>query len=258
MLSHISHRIDDVNAIRTRCCRLSEEPESSSLLATEPQAHQRCHLPSWPRGQAANFSGFAKASNLPDAVTITLQPPFPLVFPVGPGFHWSDDLQVDASSGSIDQDSPLTMSTSMIVSVITEVLIKQHHFSLPAIHLFGFGQGGSLALSVPLSQNLSTLSSLGGAISIGGALPLSANHVNNKKSRTPVCLLGGSRGAFAMDKQSPVKRLRNVYEFVEYHQWKKADDSMPKNRDEVLPMMQFFARRLRDRRGVPDDFVEIG
>ena len=144
----------------------------------------------------------------------------------------------------------------MIVSVITEVLIKQHHFSLPAIHLFGFGQGGSLGLSVPLSQNLSSLSSLEGAISVGGALPLSANHLTNKKSRTPVCLLGGSRGAFATDEQSPVKRLRNVYEFVEYHQWKKADDSMPKDRDEVLPMVQFFARRLRDRRGVPDGFVD--
>lgn len=206
---------------------------------------------------SANFSGFAKALNLPDAVTITLQPPFPLPFPVGSGFHWSDDLQVDTSSGSIDKDSPLTRSTSMMVSAILEVLIKKHHFSPPAIHLFGFGQGGSLALSVPLHDSLSGIDSLGGVISIGGSLPISGSHVTRKKTRTPVCLLGGSRGAFARDEQSPVKRLRSVYEFVEYHEWKKADDSMPKNRDEALPMMQFFARRLRDRRGVPDDFVEV-
>ena len=207
---------------------------------------------------AINFSGFPKALNLPDAATVTLQPPFPLPFPVGPGFHWSDDLQVDASSGSMDQDSPLQRSTSMIVSVITEVLIKKHHFSPPAIHLFGFGQGGSLALSVPLHDHISGLQSLGGVISMGGSLPLSTDHATKEKSRTPVCLLGGSRGVFARAEQSPVKRLRSLYEFVEYHEWKKADDSMPKNRDEVLPMMQFFARRLRDRRGVPDDFVEVG
>lgn len=206
---------------------------------------------------AANFSSFAKALKLPDAVTVTLQPPFPLPFPVGPGFHWSDDLQVDTSSGAIDQDSLLTRSTSMLVSVITEVLIKNHHFSPPAIHLFGFGQGGSLALSVPLHDHISGLGSLGGVISIGGSLPLSTHHATKKKSRTPVCLLGGSRGVLAKHEQSPLKRMRSVYEFVEYHEWKKADDSMPKNRDEVSPIMQFFARRLRDRRGVPDDFIEV-
>ncbi len=205
-----------------------------------------------------NFSSFAKALNLPDAVTISLQPPFPLPFPVGPGFHWSDDLRVETSSGAIDEDSPLTRSTDMIARVVSEVLIKEHHFSPPAIHLLGFRQGGCLALSVPLHDALSGIQSLGGVVSIGGCLPLSTNHATTQKSRTPVCLLGASRGVFSKDEQSSVKRVRSLYEFAEYHEWKKVDDSMPKNREEVLPLMQFFARRLRDRRGVPDDFIEVG
>ena len=207
---------------------------------------------------SANFSGFAKALNLPDAVTITLQPLFPLAFPVGPGFHWSDDLQVDTSSGAIDQESPLQKSTDMIADIISKVLIEKHNFTPPAIHLFGFGQGGSVALAVALHESLAELSPLGGVISLGGPLPLAVSHTRNIRCRTPVCLLGGSRGAFQRNEQSGVNRLSNLYEFVECHEWKKWDDSMPKSRDEAMPMMQFFARTLRDRRGVPDDFVEIG
>jgi predicted esterase len=205
-----------------------------------------------------NFAKFAKALNLPDAVTITLQPPFPLPFPVGPGFHWSDDLQVDSSSGEINEHSPLAKSSSSIAAVITDVLIKKHHFTPASVHLFGYGQGGSLALSVPLHESLAYTPSLGGVTSIGGPLPISLSHGRDTKSRTPVCLLGGRRGKLAQNDQSPVKRMKILFEFVEYAEWKKAEDSMPKKREEALPMMQFFARRLKSRRGVPDEFVEIG
>lgn len=46
-------------------------------------------------------------------------------------------------------------------------------------------------------------------------------------------------------------------EHVEYHQWKKADDSIPQNREEAMPMMQFFARRLRSQKGVPEGSLEL-
>ncbi len=205
-----------------------------------------------------NFSNFAKALNLPQAVTITFQAPFPLPFPIGPGYQWSDDPQFDTSAGTLDSDSPLVKATNIIVDAIVNVLMKKCHFSPGAIHLFGFGQGGSLALSIPLHESMTKLPALGGVISIGGPLPLSADHAINTKSRTPICLLGGRKGAFMKDSQSPIKRLKTLYEIVEFHEWKKVADSMPKNREEALPMMQFFGRRLRDRRGIPDDFVEIG
>jgi hypothetical protein len=32
---------------------------------------------------------------------------------------------------------------------------------------------------------------------------------------------------------------------------------MPKNREEALPMMHFFARRLRSQKGVPEGSVEL-
>lgn len=205
---------------------------------------------------SANFSAFAKALNLPDSVAVTLQGPFPLPSPFGPGNQWSEDVQIDTSTGMFDHDSPLNASTLKAVEVITS-LIDKHDFDPSHIHLFGFGQGGSLALSVGIQDDIRKRSSLGGITSIGGALPLSVNDTTSAKSRTPVMLLGGTRGALIKDEQSPLKRIRSAFEFVEYHQWKKSNDSLPKNRDEAMPMMQFLARRLKSRRGVPEGATEI-
>ncbi|OAP61473.1 hypothetical protein AYL99_03676 [Fonsecaea erecta] len=208
---------------------------------------------------SANFSSFSRALNLPDALAITINPPFPLPFPLGPGDQWSEDLHVDTTTGELDSDSPLTKSVELVAQeVISRVLVDKFRYRPDHIHLFGFGQGGSVALTVPLHPSISSLPSLGGVISVGGALPLSAPLTSTKsQNKTPVLLLSGSKSPLAAVGSSPLNRIKATYEFVTYHQWKKADDSLPKNRDEALPMMQFWARRLRSRRGVPDDAIEI-
>ena len=208
---------------------------------------------------AGSFASFPRALNLPDTLTITLNPPFPLPFPLGPGDQWSEDLQVDTSTGNLDADSPLTKATELIaIDVVEKVLIERFKFRPDHIHFFGFGQGGSVAMSAPLHSSLSSFS-LGSVISIGGSLPLSTAlpSEGSSKSRTPILLLSGSNSSLASPGSSPLKRAKDAYEFLTYHRWKKADDSMPKNRDEVLPMMQFWAQNLKSRRGVPDDAVEI-
>jgi predicted esterase len=208
---------------------------------------------------AGNFASFPRAVNLPDVLAITLNPPMPLPFPLGPGQHWSDDLQVDSGSGAFDPDSPLTKAAELVAQdVIKNVLIDKFKFRADHIHLFGLGQGGSTGLSAGLHPTLSSVS-LGGIVSIGGAIPLSSPtpKTSQRTSKTPVLLLSGSRSPLASVDSSPLKRVKSAYEYVTYHQWKKGDDSMPKNRDEVMPMMQFWARTLKSRRGVPDDAIEL-
>lgn len=95
-------------------------------------------------------------------------------------------------------------------------------------------------------------------MSIGGGIPSSARLVSGSKSKTPVLLLGGSRGVFSSSGATAVKSVEGTFHSVEYHQWRKMDDGMPKNREEALPMMKFFARRLLSRKGVPEGAVEIG
>jgi predicted esterase len=204
-----------------------------------------------------NFSNFAKALNLPDAVTITLQPICPIPLGLVPGFQWSEDIQVDTSTGSLDPDSPLNKASDLVSGLISQTLVQKHNFTPAAVHIFGYGQGGSLALTAVLHPSLAGLGSIGSVISIGGALPLAVNHTSNVKSRTPILLLGGRNGDFAKNDRSAVKRLKTLCEFVQYHEWKKSESTMPVNREEAMPMMQFLAMRLRNRRGVPDDFIEV-
>ncbi len=199
-----------------------------------------------------NFSSFARALNLLETLCITFQGPTPLPLPLPEGFHWGDDLIVDQDSGDLDPDAGFSKAAPLLVDeVIKNVLISKCGFKAREILLFGFGQGGMAALAVARHFD----GDLGGVIAIGVPVPSSSMLVNGPKIKTPVLLLGGSKGTISEDS---VKRTRGTFEYVEHHQWKKADDSMPKNREEALPMMQFLARRLRSQRGVPGGSVEIG
>ena len=199
-----------------------------------------------------NFSSFARALNLPETVCITLQGPTPLPLPLPEGFHWGDDLIVDHGSGDLDPDAGFNKSAELVAQgVIEKVLISRCGFQRREITLFGFGQGGMAALAIAKACE----GELAGVISIGGRLPFSSTLVNGPQIKTPVLLLGGSRGLMAS--QDVVKTTSGTFEYVEYHQWKKADDSMPRNREEALPIMRFFSRRLRSQKGVPEGSVEL-
>jgi hypothetical protein len=97
----------------------------------------------------------------------------------------------------------------------------------------------------------------GGVVSIGSGLPASLTREEGKvKVRTPVLVCGGSRSRQVT--RSTVDRLKEVFSDVEYVKWEKADDGIMRNTEETLPVMKFFARRLRSRAGVPDGALEIG
>ena len=135
--------------------------------------------------------------------------------------------------------------------VIKNVVIGKCGFKAREILLFGFGQGGMAALATAKAFD----GELGGVISIGGPIPSSSMLINGPTTKTPVLLLGGTRGAMT---SGSVTSTKGTFDYVENHQWKKSDDGMPKNREEALPMMQFFARRLHSQNGVPEGSVEIG
>lgn len=101
---------------------------------------------------------------------------------------------------------------------------------------------------------------LGGVVAVGGVLPLSAigGYGAGGKSGSPVLITGG-QGAESAIKDAGVRRTKEEFQYVEVVRWAgRGGDGMPQNRDEMLPIMQFFARRLRSRSGVPEGSVEIG
>lgn len=97
---------------------------------------------------------------------------------------------------------------------------------------------------------------LGGIISIGAPLPSDAPASLDPKCRTPVLVCAGTDNSSVTP--SAEDKLKHVFEFVEVKRYRKAGDSMPASRDEMLPIMQFFSRRLRSTKGVPAGSVEVG
>ncbi|KAI5302719.1 hypothetical protein KEM56_000416 [Ascosphaera pollenicola] len=233
------------------------------------------------------YASFASAMNLPETTCVLIRGPVAMPFDL-PGYHWGDDLLLDSNTGLPDADPGFEKSTATIAQgVIIDTLVKKLGYKLREILLFGFGQGGSVACSVALeverrvalmskgsqasSENSPSIDTgaipmqrepeLGGVISIGAVLPLSASRPNSPlsgKAKTAILLVGGSGSDSALADTSGVKRTEEAFCAVQVVRWtNRKGDGMPRNREEMLPIMQFFGRRLRSKQGVPEGSVEI-
>lgn len=171
-------------------------------------------------------------------------------------------------------DSGFGRATRLIVEdVVRGVLVRKCGYRLREVLVLGFGQGGMVGLvaarelgKVPRvssaeeegergeERKKEDAGELAGVISIGAPYPLSGS-TTGPKNRTPVLLVASRDSAAVTD--SAIQRTRNGFEFVELHRWVRKGDGMPRSREEMMPVMQFFARRLRSRQGVPEDAVEI-
>lgn len=229
---------------------------------------------------ASNFSNFARNLNLPDSLSITVSPPFPLPDFLGApnGRSWCrpENLQVDSSTGDLEvSDGGLTEAVNMIAIAIVRQLIQVNGWDVKRIHLVGSGIGGNVALLVGLDvqklldgkSDTARQCDLGGIMSLGGVLPIEVSRLDTtgdtkaSKNATPIVLIGGSEGVIyggGLAESSAVKRLKDHFESVEFVKWRRKNDGMPANRDEVLPMMKFWGRTLASRRGIPAGAVEVG
>ncbi|KAF2685233.1 alpha/beta-hydrolase [Lentithecium fluviatile CBS 122367] len=201
----------------------------------------------------ASFTKLGQQLNLPETACIAVQAPSPLPFDLG-GFHWGDDMIFDQKTGEMDMDTGFKAATVLILgAVIKEGLIGKCGYKAREIIIFGYAQGGMVGLQAAAEHEGEEL---GGVISIGGPLSLSVPlKALGKKSRTPVLVCKASKGSALTD--GAISRLKDAFEFLEIKEWRKNGDGMPSNRDEMMPIMRFFARRLRSTRGVPTGSVEL-
>ncbi|KAL8831112.1 MAG: hypothetical protein Q9170_005437 [Blastenia crenularia] len=201
-----------------------------------------------------SFSHLAVHLSLPETACVSLQGPTPLPFDLG-GFHWGDDITFNQSIGTMDYDTGFEKSSKLVrEEVIEKAILQKCGYKPGNVLLLGFGQGGMAAFAAALAFK----TELGGIVSIGGPLPSStkSNGVAASKNNTPVIVLGGSSPSLIT--QSALSDLKQAFQLIEYVKWPRPRDVMPGNRDEMLPIMKFFARRLQSRNGVPDDAVEVG
>ncbi|KAK7555218.1 phospholipase/Carboxylesterase superfamily protein [Phyllosticta paracitricarpa] len=213
------------------------------------------------------FANFARQLNLPETACIAVRGPKPLPFDL-PGFHWGDDITVDSSTGALDPDAPAFSATLRLVldDVLRGVLLAPEKcgYRPRSVVLFGYAQGAMAALHVAVefanscsSSSSSADAELGGVVAVGGGLPSCSPLLPvDAKARTPVLVCKAARNSAVSPAQ--LQRVRDAFDPVEVREWNRpGGDGMPRNRDEMLPIMQFFARRLRSVRGVPAGAVEL-
>lgn len=84
--------------------------------------------------------------NLPETTCISIRGPKALLDLEGA--HWGDDIIFDNTTGGLDADAGVKESTELLKIIITEVLVAKCGYKPREIMLFGFGQGGMVALSI--------------------------------------------------------------------------------------------------------------
>jgi hypothetical protein len=212
----------------------------------------------------APLTQFAAAMNLPGVLCITVRGVSPLPSallgfdaedapPGAAHFHWGDDLKIDPSSEELDPDPGFNAArTAILDRLVRDTLVGRCGWSTKDVMLFGFGQGGSLALGLASSMRLgkkveevtsddataTEAETFKGVVSIGGPLPRSMVPSLSARRKAETKVL-----AVQME-DDDAEFVKEEFEDVRVVKWKRKDVAMPQNRDEMLPIMQFFASRL--------------
>ncbi|KAG5925212.1 hypothetical protein E4U42_004445 [Claviceps africana] len=201
----------------------------------------------------APFSAFARNMSLPGVLCLSVRGPS-LLPPsllddedTRGGYHWGDDVQLDSSTGEIDPDPGFSRAERLIMDgLVRGVLVGECGWDMCDVLVFGFGQGGSLALGMGVGlpagdSGRDARDVFKGIVSVGGPLPrsmLRRGGAASEKSRTHVllCQVGG---------EEEVDVVRREFANVSVVRWRREGVSMPRDRDEMFPLMKFFAERLR-------------
>ncbi|KAK2603712.1 hypothetical protein QQS21_004088 [Conoideocrella luteorostrata] len=247
-------------------------PTQTDFSSLPPMLHTALHFPQPPESTTAllilfhglgdseaPFATFARSMSLPGVLAISVRGTSPLPqslldSPI-PGdqvhCHWGDDIVLDERTGELDPDPGFAKASRLVMEkLVGEVLIDRCGWEMEDILFFGFGQGGSLGLGlgarlgservVDVSGGASEQAqTFKGVVSVGGGLPLSmvSSRSGRERRDTHVLLCQVDE-----DKEEAVKR---EFKNVSVVRWKRKEVAMPRDRDEMFPIMKFFADRLK-------------
>jgi hypothetical protein len=167
-------------------------------------------------------------------------------------------------------DRPDPSPALELLSKVINILITKFSWATAQIHIFGFAQGGSVALefllkdwkkelsamskALPANDNTSATTAprhFGSVVSVSG--PFLSYPTVSAKCPTPVFLFHRSPPAETALPAGALGDFNKAFEAAE--EVCLGGDGMPRNRDEWYPIMKFWSEKLKKRQA--DGLYEV-
>lgn len=160
---------------------------------------------------------------------------------------------MDPATGELDEDPGFEKASGLVMEkLVKETLVEKCGWEWGDVMFFGFGQGGSLALGIAAklsagervtdvtqgSTKSKSARACKGALSIGGPLPHSMVSTISSRQKSSTSVL------ICQFQSEQVDAAKQEFADVRVVNWKRKDVGMPKDKDEIFPLMKFFADRL--------------
>ena len=152
--------------------------------------------------------------------------------PENSGYHWAD------ANGDVDEGF-INTSRVILEDIIQDVLLAKCRFHPREIVILGHGQGGMAALAATACWNCIEF---GGVVSLGGPMPAHVQVPSNIKAKTPVLIYGGARGDIAL---AALQQILENFSCTDHYDPPSGHDTIPLSEEEIAPLLEFFAHRLR-------------
>lgn len=152
--------------------------------------------------------------------------------PGNSGYHWAD------ANGTVDEGF-INTSRVILGDIIQDGLMAKCGFQPRDIVVLGHGQGGMAALAATACWNCIEF---GGVVSFGGPIPGYVQLPLNVKAKTPALIYGVARGDIT---PTALQQIQTNFSFTDHHIPASEHDTVPLSDEEMAPLLEFFAHRLR-------------
>ncbi|KAF9530521.1 Alpha/Beta hydrolase protein, partial [Crepidotus variabilis] len=197
------------------------------------------------------FSKLGKSLKLPQTAVLSLRAPQQVPFLYEDAWQWYPSF--DTLGEMIPNPNP-TPALQFLTKVVDH-LTTHCKWPLNRIHLFGFAQGGSVAVEFTLerwkvsraSSGTTTPDSQAFASVVSVAGPLLTYPTLSTKCPTPLLIVHRSSGETSIPSKD-INAFKKGFENITEHKMKGPKEGMPASREDWEPIMKFWSERLERRK----------
>ncbi|KAG7086473.1 hypothetical protein E1B28_002424 [Marasmius oreades] len=186
------------------------------------------------------FSKLGRQLKLPQTAILALRAPEKIPFLYEEAYQWY--LSFDQLGDLIDRPNP-TPALDLLSKVFAH-LTEQCGWSTSKIHLFGFAQGGSVALEFTIKLWRQQLG-IGSVVSISG--PLLSYPTLSSPCSSPMLAVYRPPPAEPSLAPGDITALKKAFGFFKEGKLSSKSSGMPSSKDEWEPIMRFWSERLSRR-----------